>query len=184
MPRRLSKKKRSASASEEVEVDSAATRGDDVSDRKNKFSLVGHVQSGDADDVQQALNMLQAELQNSGFSEKQIEDDADILYLQGRLQDLGETTVPDKVTPWDFPQMHQTRKASKTDWFHRKYQRRTGQLGPHFLNKLEGKSSTKKKKIMKEFIKAKRQALKQQKKKGELAHFKDEALPTTEFDGE
>merc|ERR1712079_113134 len=99
----VEQKLRSASASEEVQADGTATR-DDVGDHKSKSALVGQLESGDVDDVQEALNMLQAELQNSGFSEEQIEADADIQYLQGCLQDLGETTVGDKVIPWDLPQ--------------------------------------------------------------------------------
>jgi len=180
----LEQKQRLASASEEVQADGTATTGDDVGNSKSKLALVGQLQTGDADAdyVQEAMNMLQAEMRNSGFSEEQIEDDADIQYLQGRLQDLGEPTFGDKVTRWDLPQSHQTRKASKTEWFHRKYQRRKGLLGPHYLNKLEGKSGTKKKKLMKEFILAKRKALKQRKQRGEPSYAVDELLPKTEFD--
>jgi len=169
-------KQGSASASEEVQADGTATRGDNIAPVQ--------AEGGDTEDALQTLNMLQAELRDLGLSEEAIEDDADIQFLQGCLQDLGEPTVGDKVIPWDLPQQHKTRKVALKEWYHRKYQRRTGQLGQHYFNKLQGKSGTKKNRIMKDFILAKRRSLKKKKRTHEPSYFVDEIPPTTEFDGE
>jgi len=119
-------------------------------------------------EMQSSLDEMRSVLQEScGYTADEVEDDPDVAELRMWLEDHDVNPSTAKLTKWDFPHLHATKKQSRTAWFQKKYLRRTGRLGAHWFNQLAGKSHKERKKMLKEFITSKKKAKAKARKKRE-----------------
>ncbi|CAK0814277.1 unnamed protein product [Prorocentrum cordatum] len=130
----------------------------------------------------EAIDALRTALkEETKYSDEDIASDPDVLALCEKLQAMGVDTSHITLRKMDLGFQHATRKQALSEWYRRKWQRRHGMLPEHFLNKADGKSYKKRKKLTKDFItqKIRRLSKAQRKRKTDAVEKSAEDSSTT-----
>merc|ERR1719215_682533 len=76
-----------------------------------------------------------------GYSDEEIAQDPDVIEIKGLMHQATEGSPGETWKNSGYmPPGSMTDKQRKKAWYKKKYARRHGQLGPHFLNQVGGKS--------------------------------------------
>lgn len=152
------------SASESRALDESAAEGLSDAEKEELEALKGEIRE------------KKARLQKDGLKSHEVNQHIEVVTMVHRMKKLkdrearaaavlAQASATVQVEKWPLKQEYDTKKESRTAWFHRKHNRRQGILDEHFMNQVGGgKEIDKRKEAHKGHIKKVRKAAKRREK--------------------